>query len=193
MAYVYRFIDQYESIIYIGYTGKSLDKRVNQHFQKGHLPDKCYKSLARIEYIKYATKSDAMVIETYMINKYKPIFNKLSKQNDTITLNLEIEENWNVYRSYKTTTDYKESCCSGSIVINIIRYFKNTIAKILTIALSIAVLNIFKLNLEKFTNQGALDTTFTMLIHYFLIGGCILVLFSFLQDLIKLKKDSLKL
>lgn len=100
-----------------------------------------------------------MVIETYMINKYKPIFNKLNKQNDTITLNLEIEENQNVYRSYKTTIDYKESCCSGSIVINMIRYFKNTIAKILTIALSIAVLNIFKLNLEKFTNQGALDST----------------------------------
>lgn len=182
MAYVYRFIDKYKRTIYIGYTGQSLDKRMSSHFQKGHLPNKCYNSIARIEYLKYATKSDAMIIETYLINKYKPIYNKLNKQNDPITLNLEIEENWNVYRIYKTT---RESCY-------MLHYFRNTIAKIFSIALSILVLNILKLNLEKFTNQGALDTTFTMLIHYFLIGGCILVLFSFLQDLIKFKKGSLK-
>lgn len=119
MAYVYRFIDQHDKVIYIGYTGQTLDKRMSQHFQKGHLPSKCYDSIARIEYIRYATKSDAMVIETYMINKYKPIYNKLNKQNDTITLNLEIEENWKVYRVYKTTTKYENvntNGCSGCIV-----------------------------------------------------------------------------
>lgn len=103
MAYVYRFKDKYEKIIYVGYTGQTLDKRIGQHFEKGHLPKTCYNSIAKIEYIKYSTKSDAMIMETYFINKYKPIYNKLSKQNDAITLNLEVKENWKVYKIYKCT------------------------------------------------------------------------------------------
>lgn len=117
MAYVYRFINPNNSVIYVGYTGQTLDKRMSQHFKKGHLPQKCYNSIARIEYIRYSTKADAMIAETYMINKYKPIYNKLNKQGDVITLNLEFEENWKVYRVYKTTTEYKGSVLSRCIVL----------------------------------------------------------------------------
>jgi excinuclease UvrABC nuclease subunit len=118
MAYVYRFVNSNNSIIYVGYTGQTLDKRMGQHFHRGHLPKKCYNSIAKIEYIKCKTKSDAMIIETYMINKYKPIYNKLNKQSDAITLNIEYEENWKVYRQYKTTnTNYKYKGSSFSTLI----------------------------------------------------------------------------
>lgn len=103
MAYVYRFKDKFEKVIYVGYTGQILDKRIGQHFKKGHLPKTCYNSITKIEYIKYSTKSDAMIMETYFINKYKPIYNKLNKQNDAITLDLEVKENWKVYKIYKRT------------------------------------------------------------------------------------------
>lgn len=109
MAYVYRFKDKFEKVIYVGYTGQTLDKRMGQHFEKGHLPKICYNSIAKIEYIKYSTKSDAMIMETYFINKYKPIYNKLNKQNDAITLDLEVDENWKVYKIYKhTNTDHPD-------------------------------------------------------------------------------------
>ena len=55
MAYTYRFVDANENIIYVGYTGQSMAKRIGQHFEKGHLPKKCYKSIAKIEYIKWQT------------------------------------------------------------------------------------------------------------------------------------------
>ena len=112
MAYVYRFKDVYDKVIYVGYTGQTLDKRIGQHFEKGHLPKQCYNSIARIEYIKYPTKSDAMIMETYFINKYKPVYNKLNKQNDAITLNLEVAENWRTCRIYKAN---KEDIPSGAV------------------------------------------------------------------------------
>ena len=86
MAYTYRFFDCNENIIYVGYTGQSMAKRIGQHFEKGHLPKKCYKSIARIECIKWETKSDAQVMEVYYINKYHPIYNKLDKQNDHLNI-----------------------------------------------------------------------------------------------------------
>ena len=56
MAYTYRFKDRYDNTIYVGYTGQTMAQRMNQHFNKGHLPKECYKSVAKIEYIKWATK-----------------------------------------------------------------------------------------------------------------------------------------
>lgn len=117
MAYVYRFKDVYDKVIYVGYTGQTLDKRIGQHFEKGHLPKQCYSSIARIEYIKYPTKSDAMIMETYFINKYKPVYNKLNKQNDAITLNLEVLENWRTYRIYKSNKEDIPSDAAGCLGI----------------------------------------------------------------------------
>ena len=72
MAYIYRFKDINDNIIYVGKTSQALDKRMAQHFSKGHLPKECYSSVARIEYQKYKTESDALVMETYYITKYNP-------------------------------------------------------------------------------------------------------------------------
>ena len=101
MAYTYRFVDANENIIYVGYTGQSMAKRIGQHFEKGHLPKKCYKSIARIECIKWETKSDAQVMEVYFINKYHPIYNKLDKQNDHLNIQVTDEKEWQVYQVIK--------------------------------------------------------------------------------------------
>ena len=100
MAYTYRFKDIYDNTIYIGYTGQKMSERMNQHFTKGHLPKECYKSVAKIEYIKWKTKSDAQVMEVYFINKYKPKFNKQDKRSDTLTIQLE-EKEWKTYQVLK--------------------------------------------------------------------------------------------
>jgi len=101
MAYTYRFVDANENIIYVGYTGQSMAKRIGQHFEKGHLPKKCYKSIARIDCIKWETKSDAQVMEVYFINKYHPIYNKLDKQNDHLNIQVTDEKEWQVYQVIK--------------------------------------------------------------------------------------------
>ena len=101
MAYTYRFLDSENRVIYVGYTGQSIAKRIGQHFEKGHLPKKCYKSIAKIEYIKWDTKSDAQVMEVYFINKYHPIYNKLDKQNDHLNIQVTNEKEWEVYQTIK--------------------------------------------------------------------------------------------
>ena len=100
MAYIYRFIDCDNNIIYVGKTSQALDKRIGQHFTKGHLPRECYSSIARIEYQKYKTESDALIMETYYITKDNPRYNKLQKSKDFPTLELDNQE-WKLYRQYK--------------------------------------------------------------------------------------------
>ena len=101
MAYTYRFIDANENVIYVGYTAQSMSKRIGQHFTKGHLPKKCYKSISRIDYIKWDTKSDAQVMEVYYINKYHPLYNKLDKQDDRLNIQVTDEKEWKVYQVIK--------------------------------------------------------------------------------------------
>ena len=106
MAFIYRFKDISDTTIYIGYTGQKLDERLNQHFTKGHLSDSCYKSVCKIEYQKYKTRADAQIMEVVEINRYKPKFNKLNKQNDSMTL--EIKENqWKLYKEIRPTKPIK--------------------------------------------------------------------------------------
>ena len=66
MAYVYRFLDSKGYYIYIGKT-VNMDNRMQSHFTKGHLSKECYRSVAKIEYQKYKTESDSLIMETYYI------------------------------------------------------------------------------------------------------------------------------
>lgn len=101
MAYTYRFIDANNQVIYVGYTAQTMAKRIGQHFERGHLPKKCYRSIQRIEYIKWDSKADAQVMEVYYINQYHPIFNKLDKQNDHLNIQVVDEREWQVYQVIK--------------------------------------------------------------------------------------------
>lgn len=103
MAFVYRFKDKNDRVIYYGKTVQSLDKRMQQHFTKGHLDKSCYSSVAKIEYQKYKTESDALIMEQYYICKYDPRYNKQGKSRDIPTIELE-EGKWKTYRTIKPVT-----------------------------------------------------------------------------------------
>ena len=130
MAYTYRFVDTNENVIYVGYTGQTMAKRISQHFTKGHLPKRCYKSIARIDYIKWDSKSDAQVMEVYYINKYHPKFNKLDKQGDRLNIQIEDEKEWKVYQVIKKANIKYEAengiltwIMIGALVYAIISFF----------------------------------------------------------------------
>ena len=100
MAYVYRFIDCEGNVIYFGKT-VNIDLRMGQHFgDKGHLPKECYRSVAKIEYQKYKTESDSLIMETYYITKYSPKFNKLQQSRDLPTIQFD-EGLWRTYKQFK--------------------------------------------------------------------------------------------
>lgn len=101
MAYVYRFLDVSDKIIYVGYTGRELSSRINEHFEKGHLDQSCYDRIAVIEYKKYKTNADAMIMENYYINMFKPFYNKLNKVSGEISITIDDEQNWKVYKKLR--------------------------------------------------------------------------------------------
>ena len=108
MAYVYRFIDIQGNISYVGYTGQKMSERMHQHFSKGHLPKDCYSNVSKIEYIKFKTKADAQVFETYFINLYKPKYNKQNKRNDALTIKLD-HKDWKTYQVLKKQVEKSEA------------------------------------------------------------------------------------
>lgn len=129
MAYIYRFKDVKNNIIYVGKTCRKLDDRMGEHFGgKGHLPKECYNSVAKIEYIKVKTDADALLVEVYLINKYRPLYNKQNKSNHVgQTIDLNIKEDWKTYKTYKNIcknepiSEFKG--CLGSIgVIGLLLY-----------------------------------------------------------------------
>ena len=65
--YVYRFKNSLDQVIYVGKTKEELRNRFMQH---RHLPDSCYNSVYKIEYIICKTESDMAIKEIYYINKY---------------------------------------------------------------------------------------------------------------------------
>ena len=109
MAYVYRFLDSKGNIIYVGKT-VNMDNRMQSHFTKGHLSKECYNSVAKIEYQKYKTESDSLIMETYYITKYSPKYNKLGQSRDVPTITFD-EKNWKIYKEFKPVQirDYKPS------------------------------------------------------------------------------------
>lgn len=79
----YRFIDTSENTIYIGST-KNIHTRLNQHFSKKgpNVGKEAYSKTARIEIIKTEDYATALALEQYLINKYKPKYNKKDKNHN---------------------------------------------------------------------------------------------------------------
>ena len=108
MFYVYRFLDKNEKIIYIGKTG-DMDSRIRNHIDSGHLPLSCYKTIEKIEYIEVPTKVDMDILELYLINKFKPFFNRLDKEKSELYTNITNDLQWKPYSKvdYKLLLKYK--------------------------------------------------------------------------------------
>lgn len=84
MAFVYKFLNYKNEIIYIGKT-QNLERRMKQHFEEqGHLPKECYDQVNQIFYIEVDGKTNVDMYETFLINEYKPIYN-IEKQFNELT------------------------------------------------------------------------------------------------------------
>ena len=138
MAYVYRFLDSKDNVIYIGKTCRKLETRIEEHFSdKGHLDKQCYKDTYKIEYLKFKTDADSLLVETYLINKYRPVYNKANKSKyEGQTSKLDIKEDWKLYKQLKLPSrerpinKFKNMICN--LGISLILFFI-----ILTLLLSI--------------------------------------------------------
>lgn len=105
---VYRFLDTMENTIYVG-SSKSVDRRLKSHFggKQGHLGKNVYSQVARVEVCKCADYPTALALEQYLINKYKPRYNKKDKDhniNSKVVSNNEFYEsleNWKTYYKFK--------------------------------------------------------------------------------------------
>lgn len=77
-GYVYRFLDKYENIIYVGSCG-SMKNRMKQHFTKGHLPKECYEMVEYIDFAKTQSRTEAYMYESYEIATIRPRYNSVGK------------------------------------------------------------------------------------------------------------------
>lgn len=68
---VYRFLNKYNEIIYVG-KAKNLKNRLSNH---NHLPKECYKERDRIEFICLNNEFDMDLAERYFITKINPKYN----------------------------------------------------------------------------------------------------------------------
>jgi predicted GIY-YIG superfamily endonuclease len=109
--YIYKFIDEYNKIIYIGKT-KNMNKRIYQHFgTNGHLPRCCYDKVDAIFYANLQTRVEMDIYESYLIDKYRPQYNSMSiyEEDDISSIALP-ELNWNKYliKNDKSTVEIIE-------------------------------------------------------------------------------------
>lgn len=96
MFYVYRFLDKSKNIIYVGKSKQELEQRFKGH---RHLPDECYSSVYKIEFIQCSTETDMSIKEIYYINKYKNengYFNLLDVAE--LPKSVEFDDEWKMYR-----------------------------------------------------------------------------------------------
>ena len=104
----YRFIDEVGKVIYVG-SAKNIDRRIHSHFSKsGHLPKKCYNSVAIIEVCKCQDYATALALEQYLINKYKPRYNKRDKSHNINSRVVKDEEEYNKLEHWRIYYKFKE-------------------------------------------------------------------------------------
>lgn len=106
----YRFLDNEARTVYVGIS-KNVHRRLfSQHFKTGygHLPIECYKSTCKIEIIKLKDYAQALALEQYLIDKYRPKYNKKDKSKDIFNNTnfdnidyLKRLENWKLYYTFR--------------------------------------------------------------------------------------------
>ena len=82
---IYQYLNAEGTIIYVG-KAKNLKRRVYSYFSKEHQPGKTrvlVSKIADIRYIVVNSEEDALLLENNLINKYKPRYNVLLKDDKT--------------------------------------------------------------------------------------------------------------
>lgn len=99
---VYRFLDEYNKIIYIG-KAKNLKNRMNNH---SHLNSECYNEVKIIQYTSFESEADMDIAERYYIAKYKPKYNTLLKKDVSVNIETFDFAEWKVYCKDKKEKEY---------------------------------------------------------------------------------------
>ena len=103
--YVYKYVFN-DEIIYIGKCDKNLSKRLNQHGRNGdNIPKEAWEEInnSTIYYCTLANKTMSDVVESELIRKYKPKYNK-AKTSEWSGLDFS-EPNWELYNELNFMTD----------------------------------------------------------------------------------------
>lgn len=100
----YRFRNDEANTIYIG-SAKNIDKRLKSHFSsKGsNVSKEGYNSTAKVEIIKTKDYATSLALEQFLINEYKPKYNKKDKSNN---LNSKAVVNEEYYRDLEKWIEY---------------------------------------------------------------------------------------
>ena len=78
LFYVYKHLDKYENILYVGYT-QCIKTRTKSHYSAA----KWFSDVSTITYKTYSSKEEAMQQEIDLIKKYNPLFNRIHNQENT--------------------------------------------------------------------------------------------------------------
>lgn len=102
----YRLLDDNKKIIYIGYA-KNISDSLSKQFRtnSGHLPRECYSKTAKIEICKTVDYPTSRSLKPFLINKYKPKYNKQDKSNN---INSKVVSNEEYYESIEHWELYHE-------------------------------------------------------------------------------------
>ncbi len=119
---VYRFLDKDKNVIYIGMTNNIWRRIMNQHFKNsGHLSQECYSQTARVDIIKLKNNLECKALEEYLINKYRPKFNKRDKHKSYGYIEqYEEMEKWKPYRKLRDFNEAPVVVDKDSIIFVII-------------------------------------------------------------------------
>ena len=87
-------------LVYIGRTSQLLQDRIRNHlFKTPMVRTLDVNKISKIEYTVLNSEADMFLYEIYLINKYKPKFNKDDKAKDNLTIELP-ELNWTKFSTH---------------------------------------------------------------------------------------------
>lgn len=108
----YRFRNDEANTIYIG-SAKNIDKRLKSHFSsKGsNVSREGYYNTAKVEIIKTKNYATSLALEQFLINEYKPKYNKKDKSSN---INSKVVEDEDYYRNLE---NWIESSSLKSLIL----------------------------------------------------------------------------
>ena len=109
---VYKFINLYDEILYIG-KAKNLKKRVSSYTNLSKHSNRIkllISSLKKIDFIKTHTESDSLILENNLIKKFKPRFNiRLIDDKSYPYILISTSKEWPQIRKYRGKINKKNS------------------------------------------------------------------------------------
>lgn len=92
--FIYKYVKDGQ-IVYLGKTKRPLNQRINEHKHKKDLPDGC-----DIYFFECSSESDMNIAELFLIDKYKPVYNRDCNDAQTQTSYFFEEPEWKSIKNY---------------------------------------------------------------------------------------------